>query len=179
MFIAYRDKCYGFFIKLLGDRELAKDLTQDVFVRLIQKQNELSNVENWNNYIYLMCRNKAYDHLKKASHDKKYKEYLYYYWDQTSNIIPPKAEKKMEADHYREILEQSLNQLPDQQRLIFNLSKKEGLSHQKIAEQLNLSPITVRNHLHRAMKQLRSTTNPDIDLVLILISLIAPMVWAG
>lgn len=179
LFLDYRDKCYGFFIKILKDRELAKDLTQDIFVNLILKKKELTEVRNWDNYIYMICRNRAYDHLKKAGHDKKYKEYLFRYWNQPSNQVQPKAEKQMESDHYREILEQSLSQLPDQQRIIFNLSKKEGLSHQKIAERLNLSPITVRNHLHRAMKKIRSTVNPDIDLITIVVGSLVAWLMGG
>ena len=172
LFREYRDKCYGFFIKLLDNQELAKDLTQDVFLMLLRKKNELGVVRNWDNYIYTMCRNRAYDHLKKAAHDQKYRDYLYRYWNQTANLLQPSiAEKQIEASHYQELLEESLKNLPDQQRLIFYMSKKEGLSHQMIAEKLNISPITVRNHLHRALKNIRATTHPDVELVILAVGL--------
>lgn len=171
LFHKYRDKCYGFLIKILGDRELARDLTQNIFLRLIEKKEELGVIRDWDNYIYLMCRNSAYDHLKKAGNDKKYRKYLLSYWEQPSNLIKPDAEKQMEAKHYSGILERSLRQLPDQQRIIFNLSKIEGLSHQKIAEMLNLSPNTVRNHLYRAIKSIRSAINPDTDFILLLMGI--------
>lgn len=170
LFREYRDKCYGFFIKLLGNPDLAKDLTQDVFLNLLRKKDELENIRDWDNYIYTMCRNRAYDHLKKASHDQKYKEYVFRYWNHTANLLHPnKAEKRIDASHYEELLEEGLKNLPDQQRLIFNLSKKEGLSHQVIAEKLNISPITVRNHLHRALKNIRANTHPDVELALLAI----------
>ena len=169
LFLEYRDRCYGFFIKMLDDRELAKDLTQDIFLTLIRKKVDLTGIENWDNYIYTICRNRAYDHLKKAGHDQKYRDYLYRYWNQPSNnMVKPAAEKVMDSEHYHEVLEQSLQKLPDQQRVIFNLSKREGLSHQMIAEKLKISPITVRNHLHRALKNIRSSTHPDIELILLL-----------
>jgi len=169
LFLDYRDKCYGFFIKMLGDPELAKDLTQDIFLNIIRNQDELNDIRNWDNYIYTICRNQAYDHLKKAGHDKKYRDYLFRYWNQPANcLVKPSAEKKMDADHYHEVLEQCLKNLPDQQRVIFNLSKRDGLSHQMIAEKLGISPITVRNHLHRAIQNIRSSTHPDIELILLL-----------
>ncbi len=168
LFEQYRDKCYGFFIKMLGDPELAKDLTQDIFLTLISKKNKLTDIRNWDTYIYTICRNQAYDHLKKAGHDKKYREYLFRYWNEPSNVVQPNVERMMEARHYKEVLDQCLKNLPDQQRVIFNLSKKEGLSHQIIAEKLNISPITVRNHLHRALQNIRSSTHPDIELILLL-----------
>lgn len=179
LFNQYRDKIIGFFVQFIGDQEQAKDLMQDVFLKLLNSKSDLEQVVDMDGYIYQMCRNRAYDHLKKAYRDKNYKEYLFNKLNFSSQQVSPEAEQQMDIEHYHEILEQSLRKLPNQQRLIFILSKKEGLSHQKIAEQLNLSPITVRNHLHRAMKQLRATTNPDIDLVLMMIGLMTPMVWAG
>jgi len=167
IFNKYRDLCYGFFIKIHGDRELAKDLTQDIFVRLLQSKNDLNEIKNWDKYIYLMCRNRAYDHFKKMNHEKKYKSYLTNYYDQPSNTVRSNAELQIDAEHYGQVLERSLDQLPDQQKIIFNLSKREGLSHDKIAEKLNLSPITVRNHLHRAMKNIRASINVDIDLIIL------------
>lgn len=179
LFYRYRDKIYGFFVQFLGDQELANDLMQDVFLRLLQSNSEVDHITDLDGYIYQMCRNRAYDHLKKAHRDREYREYLASHLDFSSNLIKPEADKKMESDHYREILEQSLRRLPDQQRLIFNLSKREGLSHKKIAEKLNLSPITVRNHLHRAMKSIRATANPDADLIVVVIGCLVVWVSGG
>ncbi len=168
LFHRYRDKIFGFFVQFLHDRELAADLMQDVFVKLIQSKTSLEEISDVDGYIYHMCRHRAYDHLKKAYKDQEYRQYLMSFMNAADESSRPEIEKIMDAEHYREVLEQSLLQLPDQQRIIFNLSKKEGLSHQKIAEMLGLSPITVRNHLHRAMKNLRSITPPDIELVVLI-----------
>lgn len=172
LFQEYRDKCYGFFVKLLGgNSEVAKDLTQDVFLSLLRKGDDLEEVEDWDNYIYTMCLNRAYDHLKKAANDKKYREYIFWYWNHSTNLLQSNSvEKRMESAYYEELLEKGLKNLPDQQRLIFNLSKREGLSHQKIAEKLNISPLTVRNHLHRAVKSIRSNTHPDLELMIVTVS---------
>ena len=170
LFANYRDKVLGFFIKFLHDEELAKDLAQDVFLKLIEKEKSLLNVRDLDGYIYNMCRNMAFDHLKKASHDRKYRNFLINAGLKTQN---PEVNRKIDVDHYRTVLEDSLNHLPDQQRLIFNLSKREGLSHEKIAEMLDISPNTVRNHLYQALKNIRATTNPNIDVILIVVYFVA------
>ena len=167
LFNNYRDKVVGFFIKFLNDEEIAKDLAQDVFLKLIKKIDDLEKINDLDGYIYLMCRNLAFDHLKKASHDKKYREHIL---NASFDSQPPEINREIESEYYKEILEQSLEQLPDQQRIIFNLSKREGLSHQKIAEKLNISPNTVRNHLYQALKNIRATAaNPDIDLIIVVL----------
>src|SRR5690606_35778186 len=101
-------------------------------------------------------------------HDKKYRNFLLSV-SRKSQI--PEMDRKMEREHYRTILDDSLKHLPDQQRLIFNLSKREGLSHEKIAEMLEISPNTVRNHLYQAVKNLRATV-PDIEMIALLIFLL-------
>src|SRR5690606_7892582 len=128
----YRDKIFGFFVQFLCDPALAADLLQDVFVKLIQSNTSLDSVADMDGYIYQMCRNRAYDHLKKAYRDKEYRQYLLSFMNSESVKVKSEVERKMEAEHYGEILEQSLRRLPDQQRIIFNLSNKEGMSHQKI-----------------------------------------------
>ncbi|GAA5219412.1 sigma-70 family RNA polymerase sigma factor [Membranihabitans marinus] len=169
-FYAYKDRVFGFFLNFFNNTELAKDLTQDIFLKVIQKNTSFADISDLDGYVYLMCKNLAFDHLKKGVHDKKYRNFLLKpSWDSED----PAVERKIEVDYYKEILESSLNKLPDQQRLIFNLSKREGLSHQKIAEQLNISPNTVRNHLYEAMKNIRSTANLDIDFILVLMALSA------
>src|SRR5690606_17334462 len=167
LFHRYRAKFYGLCFRFLGDKELAADLMQGVFVRMFQGKHNLDKITDMDGYIYQMCRNRAYDHLKKAYRDKEYREYLMSFMNSSSENVLAEAEQKMEAEYYQAVLEESLRLLPDQQRIIFNLSKKEGLSHQKIAELLDLSPMTVRNHLHRALKNIRSTLHPDMELVVL------------
>ena len=164
LFNDYRDKILGFFIKFLHDEEMARDLAQDVFLKLFEKKDDLDRISDLDGYIYLMCRNLAFDHLKKAAHDKKYRSFLL---NAGRKVHKPEMDRKMDIEYYRTILEESLKILPDQQRLIFNLSKREGLSHEKIAEMLEISPNTVRNHLYQALKNLRSST-PDIEMILFL-----------
>ena len=174
LFNRYRDKVLGFFIQFLHDEELAKDLAQDVFVKLIEKKEALDDISDLDGYIYLMCRNLAFDHLKKAAHDRKYRKFIVYAGRKSQT---PEVNRRMDVDHYRTVLEESLKHLPDQQRLIFNLSKREGLSHEKIAEMLDISPHTVRNHLYQALKNIRATTNPNIDLIVILAYLVSGLLF--
>lgn len=171
IFNDYRNKVYGFFVKNLSDQELARDLTQEVFFRLCQRQDELQDIQYLNRYIFLICRNMVINHLHKASHEKKYREHLVRAWENLNIRGKSAIERQIDADHYRMIIELSLNQLPPRQQQIFALSKQQGWSNQRIAQKLDLSPNTVKNHLHKAMKNLRATI-PDIDIVILILLLV-------
>lgn len=168
IFYSYRNKVFGFFVKNLSDKDLAEDLTQEVFFRLCKREGKLKEIEDINSYIFLMCRNMAINHIHKASHEKKYKEQMIHAWNHLYIRGKTQVEKNMESEYFVELLEHGLSQLPPQQKIIFTLSKQEGLSNKLIAQQLGLSPHTVRNHLHQALKNLRSTVNPHIDFVLLI-----------
>lgn len=168
LFYIYRDKVYGFFVDFLHNKEVSKDLTQDIFVKLIQKEKALQTVTDLDGYIFQMCRNLAFDYLKKAAHNEKYRSYLMTTHPSPDQVTNP-TDRKINSDYYKYVLEQSLDKLPDQQRLIFNLSKKEGLSHKKIATKLGISSHTVRNHLYQAMKTLKSElTHPETEFFILL-----------
>jgi len=169
IFHTYRDKVFGFFVKNLSDQELAKDLTQDVFFQLCNRKEQIQDIENLNRYIFLMCRNMAINHINKASRDKKYRDHLIRAWNNLNIRGKSDMEIKITGDHYRDLLENSLNRLPPRQKEIFTLSKQEGMSNQRIAQKLGLSPNTVKNHLHQALKTLRSTIHPDIDFMILIL----------
>jgi RNA polymerase sigma-70 factor (ECF subfamily) len=58
-------------------------------------------------------------------------------------------------NEYQHIISNAVNQLPPQQRLVYSLSRDEGLKYNEIADQLNLSKNTVKAHLKKALSTLR------------------------
>lgn len=176
LFEEYRDKVFGFFVDFLSDRNLAQDLTQDIFLKLLGITNHLHKIQDMDGYIYQMCRNLAFDHLRMAAHNTEYRKIILL---DTSSIQQTEApiktnptEQKIDSDHYQYLLNTCLNNLPEQQRQVFTLSKIEGLSNKRIAEQLKISPHTVRNHLYQAHKNIRSLiSHSDLLIFVTLISM--------
>lgn len=77
------------------------------------------------------------------------------------NIQQPLALENIIYKDYKSILEGLLEELPPRQKEIFLLSRIKGLSHDEIADRLNISRKTVRNHLFLALKHIRSHMNTD------------------
>ena len=181
IFMEYRDKVYGFFVSSLGDRDLAADLTQELFYKLCKKQDSLHEIRNINAYIFWMAQNMVIDHLRRAAHETEYRERLINAWKSTSSPAfyqKPEIEYQIDDEHYDELFNQILHDLTPQQQLIITLSKKEGLSNKRIAQKLGLSPNTVKNHLHQALKILRNQLDPDVEYNILLL-LIAASLFIG
>lgn len=176
LFREYRDKVFGFFVDFLSNRDLAQDLTQDIFLKLLNKSDQLNHIQDMDGYIYQMCRNLAFDHLKKAAHNTEYRKFILYAGstaqDPEISMSTNPIEQKIHSDHYQHLLDECLENLPEQQRQVFTLSKIDGLSHKKIAEQLEISPHTVRNHLYQAVKNIRAgISHSDLLVLLAVISM--------
>ena len=75
----------------------------------------------------------------------------------------------MLAHELEAFTQKAILKLPKQQQLIFKMSRVDGLSHQEIADQLQISPNTVKNHIVEALKKLRSDFKyPDLIYLAIL-----------
>ena len=178
IFTEYRDKVFGFFVTTLGDRELAADLTQELFYKLCKKDETIREIRNINAYIFWMAQNMVIDHLRKAAHESEYREKLIAAWKNSTTARfyqKPEIERHIDEEHYSELFDQLIHDLTPQQQLIIKLSKKEGLSNKHIAQQLGLSPNTVKNHLHQALKILRNQLDPDVEYTILIFLITASM----
>ncbi|TZF81523.1 sigma-70 family RNA polymerase sigma factor [Pedobacter sp. BS3] len=136
--------------KRLDDIDHAKDVVQDVFACLWSKAGsaEIKNLPAW---LTTVTKNQVFSHLKKRQRfvplTEIYNE-LEQYGGNTDAVV---LRKELVAAY-----EALINALPEQQRIIFNMRYKEGFTPDQIAEKLNISPKTVRNHLGRALAKLKT-----------------------
>lgn len=153
----YEKRIYAFFLKNIKIPTVAEDLTQDVLMKLWIRRKSLENVENVESFIFTIARNHVIDHLRKAKTDQRYKESLI----REIKIQPPRSLDNIIYQEYKTMLDEVLNELPPRQKEIFQLSRLNGLSHDEIATQLNISNKTVRNHLFEALHYIRTRINTD------------------
>jgi RNA polymerase sigma-70 factor (ECF subfamily) len=168
LFHAYRNKLYSFVCDMTGVDLRGEDVVQEVFLKIWQQRAGLRDVENFNAYIFRMCRNYVIDQLRKRSRETVLHSSLFRP-DNGSVVEDP--EDTLLRKEVRQKLQEAIDQLPPQQQRIFLLHKEKGLQHQEIAVQLGLSVSTVQNHLFRAVGNIREFLNtryPDIQIYLLL-----------
>lgn len=151
LFIRYKDRFYAAALKMTRASDTAEEIVQEVFVTLWQKRSGLQDVENPAPYLFTIVYNTISRHFKKLAAEKSMKEKMLEKAKKAENY----TEQTILEKESRQWLQNIINQLPSQQQLIYKLSKEDGLSRQEIAEQLHISPNTVKNHLLKAMQFIR------------------------
>ena len=150
IFRTYEYRLYSLALKLTKSDLYAKDIIQEVFLRLWEHRESIHAIENMEAWLYRLTENKVIDFLRKAAADGRLKEALW-------NKLPsnPEAEHGMEVKEYNHIIQKAIDQLPPQRKLIYYLNREEGLNYQQIANELHISRHTVKNQLSTALQSIR------------------------
>ncbi|WP_341839040.1 sigma-70 family RNA polymerase sigma factor [Chitinophaga caseinilytica] len=131
---------------LTRNRQTAEDIVQETFLRLWERRTTIvpENVGGW---LYRVAWNLAQAHLKRESCRHK----VHAAWSLGQQNSTAAAEPLLQKESARQF-NIAYEKLPEQQQKIYGLSKLKGLNRHEIAERMNISPLTVRNHLARAVQ---------------------------
>ncbi|PLX23719.1 MAG: RNA polymerase subunit sigma-24 [Marinilabiliales bacterium] len=159
----YYPKIVRYLARILNDKDLAEDFTQDVFIRVnenLQKFEGRSKISTW---IYKIATNAAHDYFKSASFQKGTKqtvggEFLEEnkedknVWTGDKSAI---SDQVLEKKEMNSCIKRYVQDISENYRTVFVLSEYEGLKNKEIADILGLSIDTVKIRLYRARTQLK------------------------
>lgn len=169
----YFPRLYSFSIKILNDNGLAKDVVQNVFIKIWEIRASF-NYENPEAFLYQMVRNaslnyvrhlKVVDNLKTRIKDQYLGEELYYI-DMVGNEPYILIEKEL-----NEKIVEVMNSLPDKCLTVFRMSRLEGLKNAEIADRLKISIKAVEKHIAKAMKIYRGNFPEYLPIHIVLLVL--------
>ena len=159
LFNEHWQNIYGVAYMLTKSAPIAEDMVQEIFMKLWIKREQLPGVENFRNYLFIVARNHIFNELKKRSTDILFTNHLLGYF----HDIKETPEKKLLLKETEQIIDQVIERLPQQQKMIYRLSREEGLSRNEMAERLGIAPNTVRNHLAKALEMIRHELQRDLS----------------
>ncbi len=150
IFEKYHIQLYNFFLRLTRDRELSRDLTQNVFSRILSYRTSYDEKQAFKPWMYRLARNTHIDHYNKN-------RYLTADSDAVENLAgnDQDALSEMKTNEQKETLMEALEQLPVEQQEILELSKFQGLKYEEISKITGSSVPAVKVKVHRAIKKLK------------------------
>lgn len=148
----FKELCGYCQFKFDFDLEAAKDIVHSGFIRLWENRQSISPELSVKAYLYKIVSNLCLDMLKGDRVKRRHIQYL-------SKHTPESA---MEDDHHNidfrqleDVISKAVEELPEQMRKIFELSRYEELTYAEIAGQLHISVKTVETQMSRALAKLR------------------------
>jgi len=151
VFKKFQPKVYQYTLRYVRLPYLAKELTQQLFVRLWEKRATISVDKPLEAQIFFIARNLAIDELRRVARDRHIKD-LYAYEKEIATELNVDSE---DASQLKQILETAVSELPTRGQQVFKMSRINGMTYKEIAEELSISNKTVETLMSRSLKSLR------------------------
>jgi RNA polymerase sigma-70 factor (ECF subfamily) len=145
----YSPLCH-FAFRYLKDMDSAEEIVQDLFYMYWKNRERIEITTSLKSYLYQATKNKCLKHIEHKSVEDRYTKEM---------LLQPNYEgaysNNIETDELNQVIENTLNQLPDRCREIFVLNRFEGFKYQEIADKLSISIKTVEANMGKALKLFR------------------------
>lgn len=162
LFTFYQPRLFTAALRMTGDANLAKDIYQDIFLKVWLNRTTIAGMENFPGWLFTVARNHIYDTLKRTA--QKRSSPLDAHRDNSvdTNAGP---ELLLQGKEYRQVLQSAVKLLPDKQRETWQLIKQHGMSRNEVAEKMNISPETVKSNLETAQRKIRAFCLKELGFI--------------
>jgi RNA polymerase sigma-70 factor (ECF subfamily) len=154
IYYAFADRVMRYVYMYVGDREVAEELTSDVFFTLWERRKTLPEIDRPDAWIYKIAKYKALNYLRGQRAD-------FVGLDQVPLQLFASTETSPEDDFISkesvEEVNRAIEQLPARTKLAFKLVREDGMKYRDAAEHLGISVKTLEARLTSAMKTIART----------------------
>jgi len=150
----------------LQDKEDAEEIVQSTFLLVWEKRDALAIRTSVKPYLYAMVRNACLNVLKHQKVKQRFAGEEIAMADRSRDDVS----QHVASNELELRIKVAMNELPEQCRMVFKLSRFEELKYAEIAEQLNISVKTVENHMGKALKIMREQLKDYLPLILVLLN---------
>jgi RNA polymerase sigma-70 factor (ECF subfamily) len=166
VFRSHYQKLHLYACTIVKDAATAEEIVQNVFYKLWEKRNKLQVQKSLAAYLYRSVHNESLNFLKHEKVRAAHNKYVRSVNSEEGNSTDPMHLRELQQN-----IDLALNNLPQQCRTIFQLSRFENLKYNEIAAQLNISVKTVENQMGKALRLLRLKLIDYLPLICLLVIL--------
>lgn len=151
LFNTYYKELYYFCLKYVFHKEVAEELVQDLFISIWEKRYNLNIQSSIKAYLFTSIKNRAISYLRsKIAQNSHFENH-----DIIKTDEPLTNPNPIEYEELKEEIQNAIKLLPEQCRIVFHLSRNSGLTYKQIANELKVSPETVKTHISNALKKIK------------------------
>lgn len=150
LFERYNKRIFNFLARMTMDRDLAEDLTQNVFLRIIKYRTSYREGNKFQSWIYQVARNVFSDHYQ--AHKNKFSDFVDV--EKISDHMADREESD-EQDEKEKILHRSMAKLTDEQRELLVLTRFQQMKYEEVAAIMDTTVANIKVKVHRAILKLR------------------------
>ena len=149
----FHDKVFRYFLRRVREQEIAKELTQQVYIKLWQSRKTLSESHSAEVQLMTIAGSILVDHLRRQASEYRLRAALA---EKLSSSQPSTESLTGAAFEHSDYLNAVIEKLPPVRKKIMRLRMFDGLSNKEIASQLDISSKTVEDHITKALRHVRS-----------------------
>jgi len=157
IFKTHEYRLYTLVLHLTKSDQYAKDIVQEVFLKLWLQRSNLHAIDNIEAWLYKLTENRIIDFLKRTAADRKLRDAL---WINIHHMAGD-VEERVSSKTYNRIIDKAIDQLPPQRKMIYRLSREDGLNYSEIARHLTFPGKTINNYFLRVSVYLKSLIIKD------------------
>jgi len=163
----YYPVLYHYAVSITKDQGMAEDAVSEVFLKMWEARNSTVIESSLKSYLFKSVYHQCLNSLKHIRVRDNYRNFFLHHppllEDETDYPLSGVIENEINT-----ILHKTIDQLPEQCRKIFVMSRIDDLKHEEIAQQLSISINTVRTQIRRALEKLRIELKDFLPLILLL-----------
>lgn len=161
LFESYFTPLCRFVFQFIKDDSSAKEIVLDLFLYIWENRDKIEIETSFKSYIFRSARNRSLNFLRNVTN-------TFSLQDVTEDRLPVdhSVTENQEIVGLELLIQEAIMALPDKCRIVFDKSRKENLSNQEIASQMQITVKAVEGHITRALKRIRKQLEENYYLLL-------------
>jgi len=174
LFDRYKRLLLTFVYRITQDGAATEEIVQDIFLKIWMTRENLSDIRNFKNYLFIICRNQALNLVEKEK--RLYQQRKIYEKDMLSTTnasseITISGEEEGGPERPYHLIDEAIDRLPAQQQKAWLLSRHEGMTYEEIATKMALSRETIKYYIRLANDSIKDyIADHNIQLLLLLLA---------
>ena len=168
----YKFRIAGNLFKLLKSDDLVKEVLQELFFKIWEVRAQIDPEKSFKSYLFRIGENLVHDYFRKAAKDKRLLAKIV----DSSSELYVHIEEDMVGKEEIQRLQQAIDLMPPQRKMVFTLCKLEGKSYKEVEDIMGINAKTISSHMLQANRFLKTYFNNSSSLT---ISVVLTVLFRG